>query len=37
MDSLLLATNNKGKVAEIKALLDRTDIILLTPAELGLV
>ncbi len=37
MHSLLLATNNKGKVAEIKALLDGTGITLLTPAELGLV
>jgi XTP/dITP diphosphohydrolase len=36
MHNLLLATNNKGKVAEIKALLDRTGLILLTPAELGL-
>lgn len=36
MDSLLLATNNKGKVAEIKALLNGTGITLLTPGELGL-
>jgi XTP/dITP diphosphohydrolase len=36
MPSLLLATNNKGKVAEIKALLDGTGISLLTPAELDL-
>ncbi len=36
MHSLLLATNNKGKVAEIKALLDGAGITLLTPAELGL-
>jgi XTP/dITP diphosphohydrolase len=34
---LLIATNNKGKVAEIKALLDKSGISLLTPAELGLV
>ena len=37
MRSLLLATNNKGKVAEIKALLDSAGLTLLTPAELGLV
>ena len=37
MRSLLIATNNKGKVAEIKALLDRAGLTLLTPAELGLV
>ena len=37
MHSLLIATNNKGKVAEIKALLDRAGLTLLTPAELGLV
>jgi XTP/dITP diphosphohydrolase len=36
MRSLLLATNNKGKVAEIKALLNRAGLTLLTPAELGL-
>jgi XTP/dITP diphosphohydrolase len=36
MHSLLLATNNQGKVAEIKALLEGTGINLLTPAELGL-
>ena len=33
---LLIATNNKGKVAEIKALLEKEGIPLLTPAELGL-
>jgi XTP/dITP diphosphohydrolase len=33
---LLLATNNKGKVAEIKALLDGAGLTLLTPAEIGL-
>jgi XTP/dITP diphosphohydrolase len=37
MHSLLIATNNKGKVAEIKALLGRLNLTLLTPAELGLV
>jgi XTP/dITP diphosphohydrolase len=36
MPSLLLATNNKGKVAEIKALLAGLDLVLLTPADLGL-
>ena len=36
MQKLLLATNNKGKVAEIKALLGRTGLTLLTPADLGL-
>jgi XTP/dITP diphosphohydrolase len=36
MHRLLLATNNKGKVAEIRALLDGTSLTLLTPAELGL-
>ena len=33
---LLLATNNRGKIAEMKALLDGLDIKLLTPASLGL-
>ena len=37
MHKLLLATNNKGKVAEIKALLSGVGLDLLTPAELGLV
>jgi XTP/dITP diphosphohydrolase len=37
MHKLLLATNNKGKVAEIKALLGSTGLTLLTPADLGLV
>jgi XTP/dITP diphosphohydrolase len=37
MRSLLIATNNTGKVAEIKALLDSLGLTLLTPAELGLV
>lgn len=36
MPSLLLATNNKGKVAEIKALLAKLDLHLLTPADVGL-
>jgi len=36
MHKLLLATNNKGKVAEIKALLGTTGLTLLTPADLGL-
>jgi XTP/dITP diphosphohydrolase len=33
---LLLATNNPGKVAEMKALLAGLDLQLLTPADLGL-
>jgi XTP/dITP diphosphohydrolase len=36
MHKLLLATNNKGKVAEIKALLGGTGLTLLTLADLGL-
>ena len=36
MHRLLLATNNKGKVAEIKALLEGAGLTLLTPAEIGL-
>ena len=36
MHKLLLATNNKGKVAEIKALLSGVGLSLLTPADLGL-
>jgi XTP/dITP diphosphohydrolase len=36
MQRLLIATNNKGKVAEIKALLESLGLSLLTPAELGL-
>jgi XTP/dITP diphosphohydrolase len=36
MHSLLIATNNKGKVDEIKALLENLGINLLTPAHLGL-
>jgi len=34
--SILIATNNKGKVDEIKALLSGLDIALLTPSNLGL-
>jgi XTP/dITP diphosphohydrolase len=34
---LLIATNNRGKVAEIRALLAGLDVGLLTPAEIGLV
>jgi XTP/dITP diphosphohydrolase len=37
MLNLLIATNNKGKVAEIKALLGSMGLTLLTPTELGLV
>jgi XTP/dITP diphosphohydrolase len=37
MRNLLIATNNKGKIAEIRALLDGAGLILFTPAELGLV
>ena len=36
MDRLLLATNNSGKVAEIKALLNGAGLTLLTPTEIGL-
>ena len=36
MHNLLLATNNKGKITEMKALLEITGLTLLTPAELGL-
>jgi XTP/dITP diphosphohydrolase len=36
MHKLLLATNNKGKVAEIKALLGNLNLTLLTPADIGL-
>ena len=36
MNTLLLATNNPGKVAEIKALLDGRNLAILTPAEAGL-
>jgi XTP/dITP diphosphohydrolase len=37
MHSVLIATNNKGKVGEIKALLEGLGLALLTPADLGLV
>ena len=37
MQKILLATNNPGKVLEIKALLADLSIALLTPADLGLV
>ena len=37
MQSVLIATNNKGKVDEIKVLLEGIGIALLTPADLGLV
>jgi XTP/dITP diphosphohydrolase len=36
MNKLLIATNNKGKVKEIRALLDDLKIELVTPADLGL-
>ena len=36
MHRLLLATNNSGKVAEIKALLNGAGLTLLTPTEIGL-
>ena len=36
MRNLLLATNNKGKVAEIKALLARLDLTLFTPSDIGI-
>ncbi len=36
MHTILIATNNKGKVDEIKALLDGLDLTLLTPADLGI-
>jgi XTP/dITP diphosphohydrolase len=36
MKNLLLATNNKGKVAEIKALLAGLDLAILTPLEVGI-
>jgi XTP/dITP diphosphohydrolase len=37
MRNLLIATNNKGKVDEIKALLNGLSFVLLTPAEVGLI
>jgi XTP/dITP diphosphohydrolase len=36
MSKLLLATNNKGKLAEMQALLGHTGLTLLTPDDLGL-
>ncbi|HEX7540814.1 MAG TPA: RdgB/HAM1 family non-canonical purine NTP pyrophosphatase, partial [Anaerolineales bacterium] len=36
MRSILVATNNKGKVDEIKALLDGLGLVLLIPYDLGL-
>ena len=36
MQSILIATNNKGKVDEIKALLAGLGLALVTPADLGL-
>jgi len=36
MHSILIATNNEGKVDEIKALLDGLGLTLLTPADLGM-
>lgn len=36
MHNILIATNNKGKVDEIKALLGGLDIALLTPSDVGL-
>ena len=36
MIKLLLATNNQGKLAELRSLLDRLDFILLSPADLDL-
>jgi XTP/dITP diphosphohydrolase len=37
MGNLLIATNNKGKIDEIKVLLNNLGLELLTPADLGLV
>jgi len=37
MLNILIATNNKGKVEEIKALLEGLDLILFTPEDLGIV
>ena len=36
MIKLLLATNNQGKLAELRSLLDGLDLELVTPADLGL-
>ena len=35
MIKLLLATNNQGKLAELRSLLDGLDLVLLSPADLG--
>jgi XTP/dITP diphosphohydrolase len=37
MNRLLIATNNPGKLDEIKALLEGLDLTILTPSDLGLV
>ena len=36
MRNLLIATNNIGKVDEIKALLHNLDLIMVTPFDLGI-
>jgi len=36
MSRLLIATNNKGKIAELRALLEDLDIELVTPDQIGL-
>jgi XTP/dITP diphosphohydrolase len=36
MIKLLLATNNQGKLAELRSLLDGLDLVLLSPADLGI-
>ena len=36
MIKLLLATNNQGKLAELRSLLDRLDFVLLSPTDLDL-
>jgi XTP/dITP diphosphohydrolase len=36
MHRILIGTNNQGKVAEIRALLDGLDFELVLPADLGL-
>lgn len=36
MSTLLLATNNRGKRIEMQALLDGLDLVLVTPADIGL-
>lgn len=37
MHSILIGTNNKGKIDEIKGLLDGLSLVLFTPADLGIV